>query len=417
MTVATTPLPLSETFAPPSPSELAELVAEGCRTGMAMYPMGGGTSISNGLVPKRSGWGVSLANLKRTIDYPARDMTITVEAGVTMAALADQLAREGQRLPVDAPQAADATLGGVIATATSGPRRYGCGTIRDYVIGITAIDGRGTLFHGGGRVVKNVAGYDFCKLLTGSRGSLGVIAQVTLKLRPLVETTALVACELTDFDQAETLLAALVRSKTTPAAIELLAGAAWADDPVLGPTSAATKARLVVGLEGTAAEIDWMTSTLAGEWRELGVQKSHTINGAAADRLWSRLVEFPAAGEPPLAIKASVLPSAVTRFVVTALELAPGCSVQSHAGSGIVLVRVGEFTAADALRLLIAGLQPAAVKAGGSASVLSCPAGTELTHQAVWGPVRPEAAVMRAVKQQLDPAGLLNPGLASFDLR
>ena len=114
--------------------------------------------------------------------------------------------------------------------------------MRDYVIGISAVDGRGMAFKGGGRVVKNVAGYDFCKLLTGSLGTLGVITQVTLKVKPLPERRRLVACRLRDLEQAEQLLAALVTSQTTPAAIELLVGpgmarrsgarAGWPDRPV-----------------------------------------------------------------------------------------------------------------------------------------------------------------------------------------
>ena len=96
------------------------------------------------------------------------------------------------------PQPDAATLGGVVATDCSGPRRYGCGTMRDYVIGISAVDGRGVPFKGGGRVVKNVAGYDFCKLLTGSLGTLGVITQVTLKIKPLPESSALLVCDVRD---------------------------------------------------------------------------------------------------------------------------------------------------------------------------------------------------------------------------
>ncbi len=136
-------------------------------------------------------------------------MTITVESGITMRALTEELARQGQRLPVDVPQAGQATLGGVVASATSGPRRFGHGAIRDFVIGLSAVDGRGVPFKAGGRVVKNVAGYDLCKLLTGSRGALAVITQVTLKLRPVAEATAFVVCDVAEFAQAEPLFAQL----------------------------------------------------------------------------------------------------------------------------------------------------------------------------------------------------------------
>ena len=170
MSVIANSLPLTETLAPESQEELAEVVARGYASDMAMYPLGGGTGLANGLTARRQGWGLATTNLDRVVDHPSRDMTITVEAGVTMQTLADVLSENGQRLAIDAPQAGLVTIGGVVATATSGPRRYGQGSIRDYVIGISAIDGRGVAFKAGGRVVKNVAGYDFCKLLTGSRG-------------------------------------------------------------------------------------------------------------------------------------------------------------------------------------------------------------------------------------------------------
>src|SRR6185369_14097741 len=118
--------------------------------------------------------------------------------GITMQALAELLAKERQRLPIDVPQAEQATIGGVIATNWNGPRRFGEGTVRDYVIGISAVDGRGQPFKGGGRVVKNVAGYDFCKLLTGSLGTLGIITQLSLKVKPRTECTAAIQCDCAD---------------------------------------------------------------------------------------------------------------------------------------------------------------------------------------------------------------------------
>lgn len=393
---------------------MGEVVVRAAVAATPLYPLGGGTALSFGLPARKSGWGLSTANLNRVVDYPARDMTITVEAGITMAALAAELSANGQRLPVDVPQASEATLGGAIATASSGPRRFGHGTMRDFVIGISAIDGRGIPFKAGGRVVKNVAGYDFCKLLTGSRGQLAMITQVTLKLRPLAEATAFVVCDLDTLDRAEQLLAALVTSATTPAAVELLAGPVWTRDLVLGPASGPVAARLVVGLEGTPSEVDWMTAQLSREWRDQGATQTRIINGAAADSVWSRLVEFPISGEPALVVKANLLASVVTRFFQTVTNLDANCSIQAHAGSGVVYVQFPEFSAADALRVLIAGLQPAAVLAGGHAIVYAAPPGLELTHQAVWGPMGPAANMMRAVKKQVDPQGLFNPGLAIF---
>src|SRR5260221_13588513 len=124
-------------------------------------------------------------------------MTITVQAGITIAKLQVLLASENHRLPVDIPFPDRATLGGALAANASGPRRYGFGTLRDYLIGISTVNDEGHEVKAGGRVVKNVAGYDLCKLHIGALGTLGIISQVTLKLRPLVEETALLTfrCE------------------------------------------------------------------------------------------------------------------------------------------------------------------------------------------------------------------------------
>ncbi|MBI3468638.1 MAG: FAD-binding oxidoreductase, partial [Planctomycetes bacterium] len=254
ITATANSLPLTHTVAPENEAALIDAVQQAHADSTPVYPIGGGTSLDYGLPPRQPGMGLSLTGFNRVIDYPARDMTITIEAGITMGRLAQTIAAEGQRLPIDVPSAEQATLGGVIATNFSGPRRYGMGTIRDYVIGIAAVDGRGTLFHGGGRVVKNVAGYDFCKLLTGSLGTLGVISQVTLKVRPRPEACALVACGFADVQRAEPLLAALVTSRTAPTAIELLTGPAWEQDTAFqhGPGFPVS---LVVGFEGTALEV------------------------------------------------------------------------------------------------------------------------------------------------------------------
>jgi glycolate dehydrogenase FAD-binding subunit len=413
MSVAAESLPLTETHAPDNQAALAALVADAHDHGTAMYPIGGGTSLDYGLPATEPGIGISLSNLNRLVDYPARDMTITVEAGMAVDSLAATLAAERQWLPVETPQSGSATLGGLVATAFSGPRRYGYGTMRDYVIGVTAVDGRGKTFHAGGRVVKNVAGYDFCKLLTGSLGTLGVIAQVTLKIRPLPECSAFLVCDLHDFETAERLLAAIVDSATTPAAVELLFGPLWREHASLGVLTAGAIGRLAVGLEGSAAEVEWMLAQLAAEWRALGVAAPHSLGDESAAGLWRDLCEFPAAAAP-LVLKSSVLPSRTVHFVRSVLQIDPQASLQAHAGNGIVIARFAKFEASDVSRQLIGHLHPAAQLSGGNAVVLSSTLGG-LTRQAVWGNATEATEWMGKVKRQFDPGSLLNPGRFVYD--
>jgi glycolate oxidase FAD binding subunit len=398
------------TLQPAEQAALGAAVRAACEARRAIYPIGGGTSLGFGLPIRQEGIGLSLAGLNRVIDYPARDMTITVEAGITIEQLAGTLAVERQRLPVDVPQADRATLGGVIATNFSGPRRYGQGTIRDYVIGISAVDGRGTPFSGGGRVVKNVAGYDFCKLLCGSLGTLGVVTQVTLKLKPQPQASGLLAVGVPDAPSAEPLLAALVQSQTTPAAIELLSGPPWRNDPALARLAAEAAAVLLVGFEGTRTEVDWMLDQLRHEWRQQGAGTIHQVAPEQIDPLWRRLIEFPAADPAAAVLKANVLPSALCGMMALLQSIDSHCSVQAHAGNGIVLARMASLAGGELSQAIVKKLQPAARQAGGSVVVLAAGEGLEATRQVMWGSAPEDLRVMQAVKQQFDPFNLLNPG-------
>lgn len=415
MTTTVETLPITDTRTPADGDQLIDEVKRAYERDTAIYPVGGGTHLGLGMPARREGIKLSLESLHQIIDYPARDMTITVQPGITMRQLSETLAAEGQRLPVDVPSADRATLGGAVATNTSGPRRYGSGTLRDYVIGISAVDGCGRPFRGGGRVVKNVAGYDFCKLLTGSLGTLGVISQLTLKLKPLPERSLLMACDVDNLDQAEQLLARLVHSQTSPAAVELLAGPAWEEDAP--PANVGDAAKLVVGLEGTDLEVTWMESQLRAEWHDAGVsdKQIHVSKEDDAVVLWQRLVDFPATGDSPLVLKASVVPGGTTAIVATAREVDPGCSIQAHAGNGVVIIRCSKFPEAGLSRALAGSLLPAATRQHGNIVVLSNPSGAEMTRQIVWGGIDVPYWLMTRIKKEFDPKNLLNPDRFVYD--
>ncbi len=403
-------LPLKNSIAPADPAALADAVRAAYDASKPLYPIGGGTSLHYGLPAKEPGEGLSLAGLSRVIDYPARDMTVTVEAGVKMQTLADLLATERQRLPIDVPQASQATIGGVVATNWNGPRRYGQGSVRDHVIGISAVDGRGMPFHGGGRVVKNVAGYDFCKLLAGSLGTLGVITEITLKLKPQPEQQALLACSVADGAAAERLLAALVHSQSAPTAIELLAGPTWQSEPAFAALDPAGPESLivVVCLEGTASEVEYMVRQLSAEWLALGVEVPLVLGESA--RTWRRIVEFSADGDAPLVLKASVVPSGVVSLVQAARQVDPACSILAHAGNGTVFIKFAQFPAQGLSRTLVSQLQPAAAAQRGHLVVLSNPSGAEMTHQSMWGAIDAPLDLMGAIKRKFDPKDILNRG-------
>ncbi|WP_254509666.1 FAD-binding oxidoreductase [Anatilimnocola floriformis] len=398
----------SPATSPTSSTDVVAAVQRARASKTPLQPVGGGTSLHFGLQSAATVEQLSLAQLNRVVDYPARDMTITVEAGITMAQLAETLVKEHQRLPVDVPQADRATIGGVIATNWNGHRRYGQGSLRDFVIGIEAVDGNGLLFHGGGRVVKNVAGYDFCKLLCGSFGTLGIITQVTLKVRPLPERSAWLACSVNDAKKAETMLAALQQSAVTPAAVELVSGSVWQKEAALAETNL-TKDNfgLLVLLEGTTTEVLWMKDHLRREWREAGIVNPLMQDGCAEP--WPAVQEFSAHIDSPLTVQASVTPSGVLPFVAACRKRDPDCSVLAHAGNGAVFVRFAKFPDKGLSELMMGDLQPAAAAHHGHVVILNAPPGAAITHRSVWGGEAP-LAVMTAVKKKFDPLDLLNRG-------
>jgi glycolate oxidase FAD binding subunit len=411
---------ITETLAPADQAAVADAVRNASGKGMAVYPIGGGTMFDYGAKPTRPGVGLSLANLNRVIDYPAADMTITVEAGMTIAELAKRLAAQRQRLPVDISQPDRATVGGVVAVNAAGPRRYAYGTMRDYLLGFTAVDGSGTTFSGGGRVVKNAAGYNMCRLMAGSLGTLGVVAQATLLVRPLPETSAFLVCDVPDFHVAERLLAGLVAqgdspifadakigtvpSSARPAAIEFVAGRPAENDLVLGPVLAGNVGRLYVGFEGAVADVDWMVEQLRGQWVAAGATAPMVVPATRAEQLWRWLTDFTAN------VQINVLPSAVIEAVGRMLEIAPDGAVQADAGDGMIRVQLGS----DGQGLL-AQLRAAAMTCGGKMIVLKHPDGVALTAADVWGPPGPDIRVMQGIKERFDPGNILNPGRFVFD--
>ncbi len=420
-------LPLVERLTPTTQQEVSELIRRAAEENAAIYPLGGETSLEFGLPAKQEGWGLELQNLRRVVDYPARDMTITVEAGVSLKELRETLASENQRLPFDVPCEERATIGGIVATAWNGPRRFGCGAIRDFVIGIQAVDGTGLAFKGGGRVVKNVAGYDFCKLLTGSLGTLAVITQVTLRVIPQVEKSVFVAAPVEDETMADALFNTLASTTATPTAVEFLGGRAWASEPALAEMELAERTPaenrsggvFVAGLEGQADDVDWMQQQLIEQWRPLCKAEPVALADKNTASLWRGMANFSAAdfsaavkeGErvSPLVVKASLAPRGMAPFVRAAREIDPNCSFEARA-EGVVVVRFSEFPADGLSRTLVAKLQPAAAAFAGHLTLLSCAPTTELTHQSVWGGSTAAHRWMNAIKQRFDPQNLLNPG-------
>ena len=227
---------------PTSTAQTAELLRVAARHGMHVVARGAGTKQNWGLPPRALDLVVDTALLSGVVEHAAGDLVAVVRSGTRMSELQDRLATAGQQLALDTPLDA-ATLGGTVATNTSGPRRLLYGTMRDLLIGITFVRADGVVARAGGKVVKNVAGYDFGKLLTGSYGTLGVITEVALRLHPLPRARQAVSVRTAGGAAAADAALRVVRSQVVPSAVEI-------DQPADGT---ATVTVLVEGVEAGVA--------------------------------------------------------------------------------------------------------------------------------------------------------------------
>jgi glycolate oxidase FAD binding subunit len=388
---------------PSDRDELGRIVADRVAEGHAIYPQGGQTALDYGGIPSKPGVAINLKKLDRIVDYPAADMTITVESGITLETLRKVLDEQGQRLGIEAPQANRATLGGIYATSTSGSRRFGLGRPRDQIIGIRYVDPIGQEIKGGGRVVKNVAGYDLPKLLTGSMGTLGLITELTLKVRPRPEASALAWVRFRRLADAAQAIDRLATSGTRPVAIDLLnleaartigqAGDLPVEDWVV-----------VIGFEDNATSVAWQLDRLT---IELGRTDLVFLQGDRAEPLWSALVEFQAERDFPVSIAVNLKPSAALGFLGL---IDPGLwSIQLHAGNGILRAHWRGETTLEAVALEIDRLRVEAEKLGGSLTLPRCPTDWK-DRLKVWGNPRPDWIIAERIKAALDPLGVLNPG-------
>jgi glycolate oxidase FAD binding subunit len=402
--------PIDE-FVPATASELARFVEENLRgPRRPLHAVGGRTTLQFGYPPPAGGVTIDVNGLSRIVDYPARDMTITVEAGLRVAELQNVLQAEKQRIAIDVPQAHRATIGGAIATNTSGPGRYANGTFRDYVIGISAVDGTGRLFSAGGRVVKNVAGYDLCKLLVGSQGTLGVITQVTLKLRPLPETRRIVWAYFLDLLGIDAAVEGLLQSQTRPTAIEVLnTKAARQIRSEIKHDLPAEHPVLCLAYEGSDVETRWQIDAVRREidaHRPLGQQ---VLNDEVSEATWNALVEYQAASDDPLTFHATLPPSRLSEFLTVANE--SSIALQTHAGNGIVVGHLPDScTRPSEAARVIEPLRTHAERHGGALVVWSCdPVWREQLD--LFGTARDWRPLEDGIRDALDPHGVLNPGL------
>lgn len=383
---------------PETREQAADVVRIAAESRVGLIPRGGGTKLAWEPAPSGMVMVLSTERLRGVVDHEPRDLTITVEAGMVLAALNEMLAGHAQRLSIDPPHADRATLGGICAANDSGPLRYRYGTMRDLVVGMEVIGADGVRTRSGGRVVKNVAGYDMHRLHIGAFGSLGVITEMTFRLQPLAEMFRLAVARCGDGETAETCIASILSGRTRPAMIMLVTPFGHTelmDEP--GAEAVETDGwTLVVGYEDCREAVEWQCRQLA-ESLPVPVE---TLDEARSSTLAATLREWPGRNAAA-AFKATMVSSQVAAFHAWAGER--GYRLISHAANGIVFGQSDDAAAIGGADDLAA----AAADGGGQLIWTTVPAGADV---AIWQPPRADLPAMLRIKEAFDPAGIFSPG-------
>jgi len=379
--------------APGSTEEISELMKFANDQDLAVAPRGGGTTMSLGNPPRELDLILGTARMNAVVEHVPGDQVVRVQSGIRFGDLQERLAGSDQMLGVDPPEAGDgATVGGIVATNSSGPRRYRYGTIRDLIIGITVVLADGTVAKAGGKVVKNVAGYDLSKLFTGSLGTLGVIAECNFRLHPRPETARTVAVELPDTASAGAASQAILHAQIVPSAVELL----WTDETRL----------LTVLIEGIPSGVEAQaeaTYHILGPFGEVRTLSDDDNVEPSSP---------PGAGNDEVAVKISAPPAELAGVLDSTLgassRLGVTPRITGHAGIGVTYVGLSGGDE-EARAGVVEELREIWLRRGGSVIVREAsPAFKERVE--AWGPIGTRLDLTRRVKEKFDPRGILNPG-------
>ncbi len=392
---------------PSTPEEMATALASCNRAGAAVIPWGGGTQQRLGMVPRRADVVLVTNRLNRILEYEPADLTVTVEAGLPLVTLQEALARNGQWFPVDPPVSEAATIGGLVATNVNGPRRIKNGGLRDLVIGTRTANVDGTVTKAGGHVVKNVTGYDLNKAHIGSLGTLGILAEISLKIapRPVLERSWFGIFPTAE--AASNAVAALLRLPASPSALDILNHRAARS---AGLSVTPGQWALLACAAGFEQTVDRYLAEFEAAAKSAGAVTSEAMSERTATELWTTYRTTVAALRwslpEALTCRIAVPPAETGRLCALADAVGEEPVVWSHAWGAVFWSipaggSLGEQRPALELRRAAEGAEGALVVENWPANL----AGIE-----VWGSPSGPLAIMQAIKRQYDPNETLNPG-------
>ncbi|HET6201459.1 MAG TPA: FAD-binding oxidoreductase [Planctomycetota bacterium] len=396
--------PLPE-VAPREPKQVAELLRFCAGERLACVPVGGGTELFLGGAPGRVDFLLSTAGLSGVVEYAPADLTLTARAGTTLGVLSETVARNLHEVPLEPAGGEWASLGGILAAASDGPRRLGWGAARDQVLGIAVAHPDGTVARAGGRVVKNVTGYDLPRLHTGAQGTLGVILEATIRLRPKARASKAAGIAFHELDGAAAFLRALRSGPFRPTALDLLdpqaAQAVFAKEFGAGWLVLARMDGEEAGVEAEGTRLRALASEKAG--RVVPLSPPHRALLSDPRRI--------ARGRPALWLRASTVPSMVPTFLERIHREAEGrpLAALARAGIGTVHVLAGEEFPRSEILAAVGAARATARGLGGSLLVVDAPPDLR-RGLPLWGEAPGGIAVMRRLRGLFDPEGVLSPG-------
>ena len=419
-------LPPMGVVAPEGREQVAEVMRWAAENGVTVFPRGGGTKLALGNPPESVGLVLDLSRLNRVIDYQPGDMTVTVEAGITLEALQRELATARQFVPLESPVRSLATVGGTLSTASIGAMAHAYGPPRDWLIGIGVVGADGVETKAGGRVVKNVTGYDLNRLYTGSLGTLGVIVEASFKVSPLQPEECVVAAPFGSMADAVSVGRELLASPAGPmsyvAVTNGLARHLLSSSAVTGiggiPLSQQLREQMEgLGLcffSGRAGAVRRRVEETSAALVRAGADEAARIDGdgAAATRHWAADLGWREDSTPTLALKLSAPRRVIPFLAADCLHIRLAETLpEMLADPGFGTVRVfywGESDDEDVVEA-VRECRRVAQRHGGTAVVEICRPYIK-TQMDVWGEEPGSMEIMRRLKEQFDPQHLLNRG-------
>ena len=395
--------------APDDIEHLARLVKVADSAGLAIVPWGGGTRMTLGNRVERYDIAVVTTRLRRIIAHNSGDMTATVEAGITIDELQKALGLQGQFLAIDPPMPSQATLGGTLAASINGPLKWQYGHLRDVVIGMKVVQANGAITKSGGQVVKNVSGYDMVRLHIGALGTLGIIAEVSLKLTPTPRQESTVIASFPNAKECFAASMALFNSYVMPLAMTALDGDA---SRRAGVGYGSNTWHLIVRLGGRPRTIARQVDDCVSVCRAGGASNLDTLDAEKAQQVWRAVADFgwDADTTPVVAARAFVKPEQTGLLVdaISGSAAKDSLATVSHPAFGTAHLHWYDTAESDAPGLIDMA-RSAAHRAGGKLIVDRCPTDTK-TQIDVWDEIGAPIETMRRMKKQYDPNGIINPG-------